>query len=376
MSRKPEGKLRRGWTTGACATAAAAAAYTALLTGEFPDPVEIVLPKGERPSFALARKELADGGATAGIVKDAGDDPDVTHGALILSTVRLGEPGGGVTFRAGEGIGTVTRPGLALAVGEPAINPAPRRMMAEAIARIAAANGAAGDVEITVAIPGGAEIARHTWNAKLGIVGGLSVLGTTGVVHPYSCSAWIASIHRGIDVARASGLAHVAACTGSTSEAGVRRLYDLPEIGVIDMGDFAGGTLKYLRRHPVKRVTLAGGFAKISKLAAGHLDLHSGRSQVDPEALAGALGALGAPPDLLDRARRAAAAGEILAEARAAGLPLADRIAAEARARAAEVAGAGVAVEVMIFDREGALIGRAPFSRQSSVVSHQSESEN
>src|SRR3990172_11093554 len=153
MSRKPEGPLRRGWTTGACATAATAAAYTALLTGEFPDPVEIVLPKGERPRFPLARKELAEGGATAGIVKDAGDDPDVTHGALILGTVRRGEPGGGVAFRAGEGIGTVTRPGLALAVGEPAINPAPRRMMAEAVARIAAAHGGARGPAVTGPIP-------------------------------------------------------------------------------------------------------------------------------------------------------------------------------------------------------------------------------
>src|SRR5262245_36544752 len=117
--------LRRGWTTGACATAATKAALEALLGGEFPDPVEIVLPRGERPAFALAVHELADGVATAGIVKDAGDDPDVTHGALIVSTVRLGRRGDGVVFRAGEGVGTVTRPGMPLAVGEPAINPVP-----------------------------------------------------------------------------------------------------------------------------------------------------------------------------------------------------------------------------------------------------------
>src|SRR3990172_8257951 len=140
MSRKPEGPLRRGWTTGACATAATAAAYTALLTGEFPDPVEIVLPKGERPRFPLARKELAEGGATAGIVKDAGDDPGGTHGAVILGTVRPRGAGGGGSGGGGGGI-----------------TPAPRPMMAEAVARIAAAHGAAGDVEITVAIPGGEE---------------------------------------------------------------------------------------------------------------------------------------------------------------------------------------------------------------------------
>src|SRR5262250_3273117 len=142
MSRKPAGPLRRGWTTGACATAATKAALTALLTGRFPDPVEIGLPKGERPSFPLARSELRPGTALAGIVKDAGDDPDVTHGALVLAEVRRAETGTGIRFRAGEGVGTVTKPGLPLAVGEPAINPAPRRMMIEVVEELAHAHGA------------------------------------------------------------------------------------------------------------------------------------------------------------------------------------------------------------------------------------------
>jgi len=361
MSRKPAGPLRRGWTTGACAAAAAKAAYAALLTGEFPDPVEITLPKGEHPGFALARTELCPGVAAAGIIKDAGDDPDVTHGALILAEVRAAAPGSGIAFRAGEGVGTVTKPGLPLAVGEPAINPVPRRLMAEAIREVAAAHGASGDVEITIAVPGGGEMAKHTWNSRLGIVGGLSILGTTGVVHPYSCSAWIASIHRGIDVARANHLDHVAACAGSTSEAGIRRLYDLPDIALIDMGDFAGGMLKYLRRHPVPRVTIAGGFAKISKLAAGFTDLHSGRSQVDNETLATALAGLGASAEALAAARHANTANEVLGLARDAGLPLADAIARQARAAAAALAEDRVAIEVAVFDRQGELVGRAPF---------------
>src|SRR5262245_34973426 len=305
MSRKPAGPLRRGWTTGACATAATKAAFAALLTGRFPDPVEIALPKGERPSFPLARTDLKPDVATAGIVKDAGDDPDVTHGALILAEVCFGQPGSGVRFRAGEGVGTVTKPGLALAVGEAAINPAPRRMMREVVEELARAHGRRPDVEITIAVPGGVEMAKQTWNGRLGILGGLSILGTTGIVHPYSCSAWIASIHRGIDVARANGLRHVAACTGSTSEAGIRRLYDLPDIALIDMGDFAGGMLKYLRRHPVPRLTIAGGFAKIAKLACGAGDLHSERSQVDNRLLAQALSDLGATAALVESAHTA-----------------------------------------------------------------------
>ena len=361
MSRKPAGPLRRGWTTGACATAATKAAFTALLTGRFPDPVEIVLPKGERPSFPLARTELRTDAAVAGIVKDAGDDPDVTHGALVVAEVRFAEAGSGVRFRAGEGIGTVTKPGLPLAVGEPAINPAPRRMMSEVVQELARALGRAADLEITIAIPGGLEMAKHTWNARLGIVGGLSILGTTGIVHPYSCSAWIASIHRGIDVARANGLEHVAACTGSTSEAGIRRLYELPDIAILDMGDFAGGMLKYLRRHPLPRLTIAGGFAKIAKLAAGEGDLHSGRSQVDNRLLAQTLVELGAPAALVEAARTANTANEVLNAAQAAGLPLADRIAERARSVACDMAGDRLAVEVAIFDREGCLAGRASF---------------
>ncbi|MDP6953344.1 MAG: cobalt-precorrin-5B (C(1))-methyltransferase, partial [Alphaproteobacteria bacterium] len=277
---EPSGELRRGWTTGACATAAAAAAYEALLTGHFPDPVTITLPGGQTPAFALARESLGDGVASAAIVKDAGDDPDVTHGALVQATVRATE-GGGVTFRAGEGVGTVTLPGLALAVGEPAINPGPRKMLSEAISRVAEANGGNGNVDIEVAIPGGEKLAGRTMNGRLGIRGGLSVLGTTGIVVPFSCASWIASIQRGIDVARAAGLDHIAAATGSTSAAFIEARYDLSEQALIDMGDFAGGMLKYLRRYPVAKLTIAGGFAKMAKLAHGEMDLHSARSRVD-----------------------------------------------------------------------------------------------
>jgi cobalt-precorrin-5B (C1)-methyltransferase len=359
MARKPEGALRRGWTTGACATAATRAATAALLTGDFPDPVTITLPRGERPAFALAREELGSDYALAGIVKDAGDDPDVTHGALVVATLRQGAPGSGVTFKAGEGVGTVTLPGLPVAVGEPAINPVPRKMMSETIADLAAAHDQAPDFEIEISIPGGARLAERTWNPRLGIVGGLSILGTTGVVVPYSCSAWIHSIHSGIDVARATGLTHVAGCTGSTSERAVQEMYGLPDVAMLDMGDFAGGLLKYLRRHPLARLSLGGGFAKISKLAMGHLDLHSGRSQVDLDWLADLLGELGAEASLQAQVRGANTANQVLELARQAGLPLADAVARKARTTALAVLDGETHVEVLIFDRRGGLVGRA-----------------
>lgn len=358
MARKPEGPLRRGWTTGACATAATKAAYSALLTGAFPDPVAIRLPKGEQPAFALAREQAGDGWALAGIVKDAGDDPDVTHGATVIATVRRGAAGSGATFRAGEGVGTVTLPGLPVPPGEPAINPVPRRMMNEVVAELAAAHGDAGDIEIEVSIPGGEALAAKTWNPRLGIVGGLSILGTTGVVVPFSCAAWIHSIHRGIDVARATGLQRVVGCTGSTSEDAVARRYALPATAYLDMGDFAGGLLKYLRAHPVPHLVLAGGFAKFTKLAEGHLDLHSGRSQVGLDWLAGQLADLGAGDDLIAAARTANTAAEVLGLATAAGVPVAARIAGLARATALEaLRGAPVAVEVLVVDRQGTVVG-------------------
>src|SRR6478735_9406372 len=306
MARDQTAPLRRGWTTGACAAAAARAAFAALLTGRFPDPVTIRLPGGQTPSFALALAEQATGKARAGIVKDAGDDPDVTHGALIVAELAWAAPGSGVRFRAGEGVGTVTRAGLPLAPGEPAINPAPRAMIREQLDDVAEANGAPPpDVTVTIAIPCVEALAEKTMNRRLGIVGGLSVLGTTGIVVPYSCASWIHAIHRGIDVARAAGLGHIAAATGATSERAVQRLYDLPDHGLIDMGDFVGGTLKYLRRHPIARLTIAGGFGKLSKLAGGAMDLHSGRSEVDREQLAAALLRLGGAPQLAAAARSA-----------------------------------------------------------------------
>ncbi|MCW2878650.1 MAG: cobalamin biosynthetic protein [Sphaerisporangium sp.] len=391
--------LRHGWTTGACATAATTAAYTALLTGSFPDPVEILLPRGQRPAFALATEELATddhpralpcrapsiGGPTgypaghptegldghpagdppfvmarAGVVKDAGDDPDVTHGALIFAAVRHGAPGTGVAFRAGPGVGTVTKPGLPLEVGEPAINPVPRQMMAEHVARVAATHGASGDVIVEISVENGEELALRTWNPRLGILGGLSILGTTGIVVPYSCSAWIDSIRRGIDVARAAGHRHVAACTGSTSEKVAADLYGLPDDALLDMGDFAGAVLKYLRRHPVPRLTVAGGIGKLSKLADGHLDLHSGRSQVSTEALAALVREAGGTDELADTVRHANTALQALRLCQEAALPLGDLVAERARTAAAGVMrGAPVEIDVIVIDRAGTIVGRA-----------------
>ncbi|KZB66634.1 cobalt-precorrin-6A synthase [Thalassospira lucentensis] len=359
MTRKPDGPLRKGWTTGACATAATRAAWQALLSGEFPDPVTITLPRGETPSFSLIKAETGEGWARASVIKDAGDDPDVTHGAEIIATIRHGKQGSGITFRAGDGVGMITKPGLPIPVGEAAINPKPREMMTQQIVELANRFNATTDVEIEISIPGGQEIALKTWNPRLGIVGGLSVLGTTGVVIPFSCSAWIHSIHRGIDVARATGRRHVAGATGKTSEAAIRQFYSLPDEAILDMGDFVGGMLKYLRRHPVEFVTISGGFAKLVKLAQGHMDLHSSRSEVDFEKLAETVAALGGDTGLVSEIASANTAKQVLELCTSRNVDIARTIALQAAEAARATIDGASAIEIVVVDRAGRIVARA-----------------
>ncbi len=402
--------LRPGWTTGACATAAARAAFVALRTGAVLDTVTVRLPRGHTPTFALTdlARGVCDGRAwaMAAVTKDAGDDPDITHGAVVRVVVRERPPDGlGVRFVAGPGVGTVTLPGLPLPVGEPAINPMPRRMILDNLASAAqelptveaAHPHGAPDLDLEVGIDHGAELALRTLNPRLGIIGGLSVLGTTGVVVPYSCSAWIDSIRRGVDVAVATGQPHVAGCTGSTSERAAAELLGLPPVALLDMGDFVGAVLGQLRRNPVPRLTVCGGFAKLSKLAAGHLDLHSARSSVDTAHLAGLVVSAHAPipdasrpplatPGSTEQAGQPADVAALaqadvgaianaptalaaLSAARERGIELGDLVAAAARdAALAALRGAPVVVDVICLDREGRPVGRCrpagPGSRQ------------
>jgi len=277
-------------------------------------------------------------------------------------TVRAAAPGSGVTFRAGAGVGTVTRAGLPVPPGEPAINPVPRRMICDAIAEVAASARGSGDVEIEIGVADGERLAAKTLNARLGIVGGVSILGTTGIVVPYSCAAWIHSIHCGIDVARAAGLTHIAGSTGSNSESAVQKFHRLPEIALIDMGDFVGGMLKYLRRHPVERVTIAGGVGKMTKLAQGLLDLHSKRGSVDLAALADLAKAAGASEAMAQHIMVSNTAAEAFSYAAAENVALGDEVARAAQRSAMNVvAGSGIDVEIVLFDRGGQLVGHAPF---------------
>ena len=357
-ARKPAGELRRGWTTGASAAAAAAAAYRALLTGSPPESVTLRLPRGETPTLPIVNPTPLEGGYQATVIKDAGDDPDVTHGAEIIVSIHRTAAGTGISFHAGEGVGTVTLPGLPVPVGEPAINPGPRGMIKDALNTVAEDLGAPLDVAVTISVPTGEDLAAKTMNPRLGIKGGISILGTTGVVVPFSCSSWIHSIHRGVDVAIGQGIGHIVAATGSTSEAAAMRDFpDLAEQAYIDMGDFAGGLLKYLRRHPVPRLTLVGGVAKLAKLAQGNLDLHSKSSTLDMKKLAETARRSGADDATARKIETANTAMEALQISTDAGLPLANRIAIGARETAMAALAGDTDVDVRVYDRAGVCVG-------------------
>ena len=350
--------LRSGLTTGSCATATSLAAARLLLGGVSHDAVEITLPKGKKVQMRLEFCRLSEDGAEAGTIKDAGDDPDVTHGALLYSRVRL-RPEPGIGFIAGHGVGTVTRPGLVLNVGEPAINPVPRQMITDHLQQLAAELSYGGGFDVTVNVQDGEALALKTMNPRLGILGGLSILGTSGIVRPFSCAAYIASIHQGIDVAKTNGYLHIAACTGNASEDTMRRVYNLPEIALIEMGDFVGAVLKHLRKVPVDKLSICGGFGKISKLAAGHMDLHSRHSSIDRPQLAEWAAAIGADSALQDAIRQANTSQQALAMASAVGIALGDAVCQHALDFARSVVPAQVQIEVFAIDRQGAIVGHA-----------------
>ncbi|MBA1202970.1 cobalt-precorrin-5B (C(1))-methyltransferase [Pseudomonas capeferrum] len=357
-TREQAAPLRSGLTTGSCATATSLAAARLLLTGQCDDAVQIILPKGKQVQMRLEFCRLDGERAEAGTLKDAGDDPDVTHGALLYSQVRLLEQPG-VRFVAGQGVGTVTRPGLVLPVGEPAINPVPRRMIGEHLQALADECAYNGGFEVTVNVRDGEQLALKTMNPRLGILGGLSILGTSGIVRPFSCAAYIASIQQGIDVAHTNGYTHIAACTGNASEDTMRQVYGLPEIALIEMGDFVGAVLKHLRKVPVPRLSLCGGFGKISKLAAGHMDLHSRHSSIDLPQLAGWAADIGADQVLQNAIKAANTSQQALALAHVEGIALGDAVCAHALAFARSIVPAQVQVEVFAIDRQGGIVGRA-----------------
>jgi cobalt-precorrin-5B (C1)-methyltransferase len=271
--------LRTGWTTGTCASAAAKAAVTALRDQAVQDSVEVALPGGRRVSFPVDSCACDGAQAIAVVVKDAGDDPDVTHGARLTARVRWREAPG-AALEGGEGVGVVTRPGLGIEVGEPAITATPRAMIVAAVGE--AVDLTAAGVQVVISVPGGERMARKTTNARLGILGGISILGTTGIVRPFSTASWRASVEQAVSVMAAQGERTLVLCTGGRTERGAMALLpDLPEVCFVEVGDFTGAALRRATEAGLTRLVFVGMAGKLAKLAAGVLMTHYTRSAVD-----------------------------------------------------------------------------------------------
>ncbi len=359
-------KLRSGLTTGCCATACSIAAAHAQLGKKQSTVVSVTLPKGKIVELTIKSYQLSNGSIKTSTIKDAGDDPDVTHGAEVFVELQLIQQPE-IILKAGKGVGTVTREGLVLAVGEPAINPVPRKMITQHLQAIAQQYNYSGGFEVTVGVIKGEQLALKTMNPRLGIIGGLSILGTTGIVRPFSCAAYIASIHQGIDVATTNGYRHIAASTGSSSETVIRDHYQLPEIALIEMGDFVGAVFKHLRNNKERivldKLSICGGFGKMTKLAQGHLDLHSKSSSIDLEFLAEQAKEVGATAELVDKIKNANTSIEVLKLCQEQGLELGlrfgNRICQQALATARKTVPAHIELEVWAINRQNVIIGKA-----------------
>jgi cobalt-precorrin-5B (C1)-methyltransferase len=351
-------RLRTGFTTGACAAAAARAATRALVTGQPPERIETTLPNRSKVTFALQRCEVEGPRAVASVIKDAGDDPDCTHGAELTATVELTDQPG-VELRGGAGVATVTKPGLGLEVGGPAITAVPRKNIGEMVAQeLPPGRGAI----VTISVPGGEEMARQTLNARLGLLGGISILGTTGIVKPYSTAAYKASVVQAIDVAHERGQPTVVLTTGGKSEAYAMKLFPgLPEEAFIQMGDFVGISLRHCARRGIERAVIVGMMGKLSKMADGKMQTHAAGSEVNMELLASLAGELGADQALQAQIRAANTARHVLELCTATGLTgIAALICRKVVGHGRKHAGGTLVVEAVLVDFDGKVLGRHP----------------
>ncbi|MCS7222058.1 MAG: cobalt-precorrin-5B (C(1))-methyltransferase [Anaerolineae bacterium] len=363
--------LRHGYTTSACAAAAAAAATHVLLTGQQLTHITIDLPAERGVTFELARCEFegpTPTQVTCAVVKDAGDDPDVTHGAEIVATVSWRDAPG-IQLVGGAGVGIVTRPGLPVPVGEPAINPGSRRIIRRAVEAVAGSALERRGLKVVISVPRGEELARQTLNPKLGIVGGISILGTDGIVRPYSQAAYRASIYTELKVAAEAGLPAIVLTTGTRSaEYARRRDPALSELACVQVGDHVGYALKQARRLGFTRAIISTMVGKASKLAQGRMQTHVSEGEVDLAFLAEIARQLGADEETVAAVARGNTAHHVQVILRRAGIVgLEQRLAELAAAQAAAFVGGELAVEVWLWSVGGELLAIAEHASRSSL---------
>jgi cobalt-precorrin-5B (C1)-methyltransferase len=360
-------EMRHGFTTGACAAAVSKAAVTMLITHQPAAESEIWLPAGFFHTFEIIEAEYTGDMAQCATIKDAGDDPDATHKAKIVATVTWTD-GQGIELDGGIGVGRMTKPGLAVPVGEAAINPVPRRMIVKEVEEVLNEHGVKRGVRIVISVPDGEEMAKKTLNARLGIIGGISILGTRGTVVPFSTAAYKASVIQAIQVAKALECKHVVLTTGGSSEKYAMKLNpELSEESFIQMGDFVGFSLQHAKRLGMNKISLVGMMGKFSKVAQGVMMVHSKSAPVDLGFLAGVAREVGGSEELqaaIVEANTASHVADLVLEAGVEGFF--DRLSEYACRHALHHIGGGITIETVLVTMKGDVLGRAEVSGESN----------
>ena len=359
--KKREGRLRTGYTTGTTATAATKGALCALVTGRPVEQVTVSLPKGKTATLKIAWTKSENGKTTCAAIKDGGDDPDATHGAEICSTVSFNGNVGQISIDGAKGVGKVTKPGLGLEIGKAAINPTPMKMLEQAVLEVAQDQLKKQGVEVVISVPTGEEIAKKTDNPRLGIIGGISILGTTGIVLPYSTASFAASIRQSLDVAIAMGADTAVLTTGGRSEDFAKGLFKLPDHCFIQVGDFSGYSIRQCANKKLRKVVIAGFIGKLTKMAMGIKQTHVAGSHVDMEFMARLAAECKVSQKVVQEikgANTARHASEIIAKNNVAGYF--DLVCKKVHQQMSEHAKGPLEINVIMFEFDGKVIGRYP----------------
>jgi cobalt-precorrin-5B (C1)-methyltransferase len=358
--KKRRGALRTGYTTGTTAAAATKGALYALIDRPVEE-VTVSLPKGRTATLKIAWTKIDGGKVTCAAIKDGGDDPDATHGAEICSTVSFNKNAGQISIDGGKGVGRVTKPGLGLEMGKAAINPTPMKMLEQSVREVAGDQLKKQGVDVVISVPKGEEIAKKTDNPRLGIMGGISILGTTGIVLPYSTASFAASIRQSLDVAIAMGADTAVLTTGGRSEDFAKGLFKLPDHCFVQMGDFAGYSIKQCANKKLRKAIIAGFIGKLTKMAMGVKQTHVAGSHVDMEFMARLAAECKAPPNVVQEIRGANTArhvSEIIAKNNITGYF--DLVCKKVHEQMNEHAKGQLEIEVIMFEFDGKVIGRHP----------------
>ena len=359
MENSKEKQLRNGFTTGTCATAAAKASILAIINQKNIDNVSVTLPKKSSLNIKIHSCKFQNDAATCSVIKDGGDDPDVTHGAEIIVELKLTDKKNEIEIEGGEGVGIVTKPGLGLEINKPAINPTPKKMIKENLQEISDSILATKGIKVTISVPKGKELGPKTDNPRLGIINGISILGTSGIVIPFSTASFAASIRQNLDVSLAMGDKTVVLTTGGRSEDFSKKIIDLPDHCFVQMGDFSGYTIQECAKKGIEKAYVVGFIGKLAKMAAGVKQTHVKGSKVDMNFLAKISEKCNAGDAIIQKIRSANTARhvmEIIQENEIEGFF--DEICLNVYMHMSDYSENKVPIEVILFDFEGEILAR------------------